>query len=125
MKEVLSTTNAPGAIGPYSQGISAGNLIITSGQVGINPATGAIPEGVEAQTRQVLDNVKAVLAAGGATMDDVIKTTVFLHDMNDFAVMNAIYGEYFTEGSYPARSAVQVVRLPKDVLVEIEAIAVK
>ena len=124
MKEVLSTTNAPGAIGPYSQGISAGNLIITSGQVGINPATGAIPEGVEAQTRQVLDNVKAVLAAGGATMDDVIKTTVFLHDMNDFAVMNAIYGEYFTEGSYPARSAVQVVRLPKDVLVEIEAIAV-
>ena len=125
MKNVIATTNAPAAIGPYSQAISANGMIYTSGQLGIDPATGVIPEGITAQTRQSLTNVKAILAQAGLTMDDVIKTTVFLSDMNNFVPMNEVYAEFFTEGSYPARSAVEVARLPKDAMVEIEAIAVK
>ena len=125
MKTVISTTNAPAALGPYSQAISACSLTITSGQLGIDPATGAFVEGgIAAQTRQSLTNVQAVLAAAGLTMDNVIKTTVFLKDMNDFAAMNEVYATFFT-GEPPARSAVEVARLPKDGLVEIEAIAVK
>lgn len=123
MKNVIATTSAPAAIGPYSQGIQAGNLIITSGQLPIDPATGAFPEGIEAQTRQSLENCKAVLSAAGAGMANVIKTTVFLSDMNNFAAMNGVYATFF-EGACPARSAVEVARLPKDALVEIECIAV-
>ena len=125
MKTVIATTNAPAAIGPYSQGIKAGNLIITSGQIPVDPATGTFPEGIEAQTRQSLTNVKAILESVGLTMDSVVKTTVFLSDMNNFVAMNGVYAEFFSEGSYPARSAVEVARLPKDALVEIEVIAVK
>ena len=123
MKTVISTEKAPAAIGPYSQGIQAGNLIITSGQLPINPATGAFPETIEEQTRQSLENCKAVLAASDAGMENVIKTTVFLSDMNNFAAMNGVYATFF-EGACPARSAVEVARLPKDALVEIECIAV-
>ena len=123
MKTVISTQNAPAAIGPYSQGIQAGSLIITSGQLPIDPATGAFPTTIEEQTRQSLENCKAVLAAAGAAMENVIKTTVFLSDMNNFAAMNGVYATFF-EGACPARSAVEVARLPKDALVEIECIAV-
>ena len=124
MKQVISTTSAPAAIGPYSQGVATTGLVITSGQLGLDPTTGAFPEGgIAEQTRQSLENVKAVLEAAGSGMDKVIKTTVFLKDMNDFAAMNAVYAEYFGEGGYPARSAIEVARLPKDGLVEIEAIA--
>ena len=123
MKTVISTDKAPAAIGPYSQGIKACSLIITSGQLPIDPATGAFPETIEGQTRQSLENCKAVLAAGGASMENVIKTTVFLSDMNNFAAMNGVYATFF-EGACPARSAVEVARLPKDALVEIECIAV-
>ena len=125
MKNIISTTNAPAALGPYSQGIDAGSIVITSGQVPIDPATGAVVEGgIAEQTRQSLTNVQAVLAAAGLTMENVIKTTVFLKNMNDFAAMNEVYATFFT-GNPPARSAVEVARLPKDVLVEIEAIAFK
>ena len=123
MKTVISTEKAPAAIGPYSQGIRAGSLIITSGQLPVNPATGAFPETIEEQTRQSLENCKAVLAAAGAAMENVIKTTVFLSDMNNFTAMNGVYATFF-EGACPARSAVEVARLPKDALVEIECIAV-
>lgn len=123
MKKIIATEKAPAAIGPYSQGIRVGDLIITSGQLGIDPATGAFPQGISAQTRQSLTNCKAVLEAAGASMTHVIKTTVFLRDMNDFAAMNEVYAAFF-EGAYPARSAVQVARLPKDADVEIECIAV-
>ena len=125
MKKIVSTASAPAAIGPYSQAIDLGNLVFTSGQIPIDPATGTIAQGIEAQARQSLTNVKAILAAAGLEMDQVVKTTVFLKDMNDFAAMNAVYAEFFTEGSYPARSAVEVARLPKDVLVEIEAVAAR
>jgi 2-iminobutanoate/2-iminopropanoate deaminase len=124
-KKVIATTNAPGAIGPYSQARLLGDLLITSGQLPLDPATGAFPQGIEAQTRQSLTNVKAIVEAAGLTMDDVVKTTVFLKDMNDFGAMNGVYAEFFTEGKYPARSAVEVARLPKDALVEIEVIAAK
>ena len=123
MKTVISTEKAPAAIGPYSQGIQAGSLIITSGQLPIYPATDAFPATIEEQTRQSLENCKAVLAAAGAAMENVIKTTVFLSDMNNFAAMNGVYAAFF-EGACPARSAVEVARLPKDALVEIECIAV-
>jgi 2-iminobutanoate/2-iminopropanoate deaminase len=123
MKTIVSTDKAPAAIGPYSQGIKVGNLLFTSGQIPLDPATGAFPEGIQAQARQSLSNVKAILAEAGVSMDRVIKTTVFLKDMNDFAAMNEVYATFFTEGNYPARSAVEVARLPKDALVEIEAIA--
>ena len=125
MKTVISTAAAPAAIGPYSQAIDLGSIVITSGQLPIDPATGAFPEGIKEQTRQSLTNVKAILAEAGLTMDNVVKTTVFLSDMNNFAAMNGVYAQFFSEGNYPARSAVEVARLPKDALVEIEVIAVK
>ena len=127
MKTIIATEHAPAAIGPYSQGVSAPlrSLVITSGQLPIDPSTGSFAEGgVAGQTRQSLENVKAVLAADGLGLEDVIKTTVFLKDMNDFAAMNEVYASYFSQNP-PARSAVEVARLPKDALVEIEAIAVK
>ena len=123
MKTVISTTNAPAAIGPYSQAIRVGNIIFTSGQIPIDPATGSFVEGgIKEQTRQSLLNVKAVLNEAGTTMDHVIKTTVFMADMNDFAEMNSVYAEFFN-APYPARSAVAVKTLPKGALVEIEVIA--
>ena len=122
----LHTDKAPAAIGPYSQGIQAGNTIYVSGQIPIDPATGSLVEGdITAQTRQSLTNVKAVVEAAGLTMDHVAKTTVFLQNMADFAAMNAVYAEFFTEGNYPARSAVEVGALPKGALVEIETICIK
>ncbi len=124
MKQVISTTNAPGAIGPYSQAIDAGQFVFISGQIPVNPATGEIPEGITAQARQSLANVKAVLAAAGLTMDNVVKTTVFLADMSLFVPMNEVYAEAFT-APFPARSAVAVKELPKQVLLEVEVIAAK
>ncbi|MGZ7443311.1 RidA family protein [Paenibacillus sp. TH7-28] len=123
-KQVISTTSAPGAIGPYSQGVQLGDLVFTSGQLGLVPETGQFAEGVEAQAAQALRNVKAVLEAAGSGLDKVVKTTVFLKDMNDFAKVNEVYGSFFAE-PFPARSAVEVARLPKDGLIEIEVIAVK
>ena len=125
MKSIISTSQAPAAIGPYAQAVEANGLVITSGQLPIDPATGAVPEGIQAQTRQSLTNVKAILTQAGTDMDHVLKTTVFLSDMNNFAAMNEVYATFFTEGSYPSRSAVEVARLPKDALVEIEVIAAK
>lgn len=122
MKEILATSHAPAAIGPYSQGIRAGNMVFCSGQIPVNPATGLIPEGIQAQTRQAMENVLAVLSEAGATAENIVKTTVFLQDMNDFAAMNEVYATFFP-GAAPARSAVQVARLPKDCPIEIEAIA--
>lgn len=125
MKKIIATTNAPAAIGPYSQGIDCGSFVVTSGQLGLIPATGELPEGIEAQTRQSLTNIKSILEANGMTMDNVAKTTVFLKNISDFAAMNAIYAEFFTEGQYPARSAIEVAALPKGALVEIETICMK
>ena len=124
MKQIISTEHAPAAIGPYVQAVKTEGMVFTSGQLPIDPATGAFPEGIEAQTRQSLQNVKAILAEAGIGLDRIIKTTVFLSDMNNFAAMNGVYAEFFGEGGCPARSAVEVARLPKDALVEIEAIAV-
>ncbi|MDD4735490.1 MAG: RidA family protein [Kiritimatiellae bacterium] len=121
-KEIVCTSGSPAPVGPYSQAVRVGDFLFCSGQIPLHPESGSIPEGVEAQTRQVLKNLEAVLKAGGSTPDGVVKTTVFLKDMNDFAAMNAVYAEMFAENP-PARSAVQVGRLPKDVLVEIEAVA--
>jgi 2-iminobutanoate/2-iminopropanoate deaminase len=123
MKQVISTNQAPAAIGPYSQAIRVGNLLYTSGQIPINPATGSFVEGgIKEQTRQSLTNIKAILEEAGLTMTHVVKTTVFMADMNDFADMNAVYAEFFAE-PYPARSAVAVKTLPKGALVEIEVVA--
>ena len=123
MKKVINTTKAPAAIGPYSQAIQVGNLVYTSGQIPINPVTGVFVEGgIMEQTRQSLQNVKAILEEAGLTMSNVVKTTVFLADMADFADMNAVYSEFFAE-PYPARSAVAVKTLPKGALVEIEVVA--
>ena len=123
MKKVISTTKAPAAIGPYSQAIKVGNLVYTSGQIPIDPATGVFVEGgIKEQTRQSLTNIKAILTEVGLSMGNVVKTTVFLADMNDFADMNAVYAEFFAE-PYPARSAVAVKTLPKGALVEIEVVA--
>jgi 2-iminobutanoate/2-iminopropanoate deaminase len=123
MKEVISTPKAPAAIGPYSQAIKVWNLVYTSGQIPIDPATGSFVEGgIKEQTRQSLLNVKAILEAAGLTMGNVVKTTVFMADMNDFADMNAIYAEFFAK-PYPARSAVAVKTLPKGAFVEIEVVA--
>lgn len=123
MKQI-STTAAPAAIGPYSQAIEVGNLVIASGQLPIDPATGEMPGNIEAQAHQSLKNVKAILEAAGTSIDNVVKTTVFLADMNDFAAMNGVYAQYFTE-PYPARSAVAVKTLPKNALIEVEVIAEK
>lgn len=123
MKEVIHTDKAPAAIGPYSQAVKVGDLMFTSGQVPIDPETGTVVEGgIQEQARQSLNNIKAILNAAGTNMGAVVKTTVFLQNMEDFAAMNEVYAQFFQE-PYPARSAVQVARLPKDVLVEIEAIA--
>ena len=123
--KVISTKKAPAAIGPYSQAIQVGNLVYTSGQIPIDPATGAFAEGgIKEQTRQSLTNVKAILEEAGLSMSNVVKTTVFMGDMGDFAEMNAVYAEFFTE-PYPARSAVAVKTLPKGALVEIEVVAEK
>lgn len=121
MKEI-KTNNAPMAIGPYSQAVIANNLVYTSGQIPINPATGEIPAGIQTQANQVFANLKNLFEASGTSIHKVIKTTVFIKNMEDFPKINEIYGEYFTE-PYPARSCVEVSRLPKDVLIEVEAIA--
>ena len=124
MREAISTTGAPRAIGPYSQAIRAGNLLFVSGQIPLDPVTSSMVEGdVGAQTRRVLDNVGAILKAVGASYDNVVRTTVFLADMNDFAAMNQVYATYFPSQA-PARSTVQAARLPKDARVEIDVIAV-
>ena len=125
MKNIVSTDKAPGAIGPYSQAVRVGNMLFASGQIPLDPATGAfVPGGVEEQAEQALKNLAAVLAAAGCALTDVVKTTVFLTDMNDFAKVNAVYAKFFTQ-ECPARSAVQVGALPKGALVEVEAIAAK
>lgn len=125
MKKEIKTQNAPSAIGPYSQAIEANGFIFASGQIAIDPSTGDLSKGdVEEQTRLVLTNLNSVLEAAGATLDNVVKCTVFLQDMNDFTKMNNVYDEFF-QPPFPARAAVEVARLPKDVKVEIEAIAVK
>jgi len=122
-KEVITTDKAPKALGPYSAGIRVGNMVFTAGQVGIDPEIGDIVDGgIEAETRQVLTNIQAVLKAAGSSLERVVKTTVFLRDMNDFSKMNAVYAEFFTNKP-PARSTVQVGALPKGVAVEIEAVA--
>lgn len=124
MKKVVETKKAPGAIGPYSQGIDIGNLIFFSGQIPLNPETGEMPEGIEAQTKQALENVKGLLESQGLDFSHVVKTTVFLDNMDDFNTVNSIYAQYFVE-PYPARSAVEVGCLPKGALIEVEIIACK
>lgn len=124
MKEIISTDKAPAAIGPYSQAIEAGNVVYTSGIIPVVPATGEIPEGSVAQANQAFENLSNLLQAAGTSMDKVIKTTVFIKEMNDFASINEVYAKFFPE-PYPARSCVEVARLPKDVMLEIEAIAEK
>jgi len=124
MKEIISTDKAPGAIGPYSQAIKAGGMLFCSGQIPIDPGTGEfVPGGVAEQTEQVFKNLTAVLEAGGSSLDGVVKTTVFLADMGDFAAMNDIYAKYF-DSNKPARATVQAARLPRDAKVEIDCIAV-
>ena len=123
MKEIISTDKAPAAIGPYSQAVKVGNLLFTSGMIPIDPATNTLVEGgIEVQAERALENVKALLEASGTSMDKVIKTVVFIKNMDDFAKVNEIYAKYFTS-DFPARSCVEVARLPKDVLIETEAIA--
>ncbi|MBD5135527.1 MAG: RidA family protein [Lachnospiraceae bacterium] len=124
MKKIISTDKAPAAIGPYSQAIEVNGMIFTSGVIPVNPSTGEIPEGIEAQADQAIGNLAALLKESGVSTDDVIKTTVFIKEMDDFGKINEIYSKYFTKDC-PARSCVEVARLPKDVLIEIEAIAVK
>jgi len=122
-KQIISTTNAPAAIGPYSQAVKVGNLLYTSGQIPLNPATGELVIGdVKKATERSMENVKAILEAAGTSLDRVVKTVVFIKDMNDFAAVNEVYGSYFASNP-PARSCVEVARLPKDVQVEIEVIA--
>ena len=124
MKEIIATDQAPRAIGPYSQAVRAGNLVFASGQIPIDPSTGEfVPGGIAEQTEQVLKNLTAVFGAAGMTMDQIVKTTVFLADMNDFTAMNEVYAKFFAERP-PARATVQAARLPRDAKVEIEAIAV-
>jgi 2-iminobutanoate/2-iminopropanoate deaminase len=122
----ITTDGAPAAIGPYAQGVRAGNLIFTAGQVALDPATGqAVPGGITEQTTRVLENLKAVLEAAGSSLGQVVKATVFLKDMNDFSAMNVVYASYFgtDDGSWPARSTVEVSRLPRNLLVEIDVVA--
>lgn len=122
MKETIKAKNAPAAIGPYSHAVVAGNLMFLSGQIAINPETGEMPAGVQAQTAQAIANIKAILAEKGATLDNVVKTTVYLAEMSLFGEMNEIYAQHFSE-PFPARSAIAVKELPKSALVEIEVIA--
>ena len=124
MKNVISTDKAPAAIGPYSQAIEVNGMVYTSGVIPVNPATGEIPEGSAAQAKQAFTNMANLLEAAGTGMDKVVKTTVFIKEMNDFGAINEVYQTFF-EGAYPARSCVEVARLPKDVMLEIEAIAIK
>lgn len=124
MKKIISTDNAPAAIGPYSQAIEVNGMVFTSGVIPVDPATGDIPAGIEAQAEQALRNLAALLEAAGTSTENVIKTTVFIKEMDDFGTVNSIYATFFT-GDYPARSCVEVARLPKDVLIEIEAVAQK
>jgi len=124
MKEIIATADAPQAIGPYSQAVRVGNMVFASGQIPLDPATKEfVPGGIAEQTEQVLKNLTAVFAAAGAGLDQIVKTTVFLADMNDFTAMNEVYGRYFAQNP-PARATVQAARLPRDAKVEIEAIAV-
>lgn len=123
MKDVISTEKAPAAIGPYSQAVKAGNFLFISGQIPINPLTGAVVEGdIQAQTRQCMENVKGICEAVGTNLSEVVKTIIFITDMQQFAKVNETYGEYFTQNA-PARACVEVAKLPKGVLVEIEAVA--
>ena len=124
MKKIIATNNAPAAIGPYSQAVELNGTLFISGQIPVNPATGEMPQGIEAQTRQVLKNIGAILEADGLTYNDVVKTTVMIADMADFAAMNAVYAEFFTQDK-PARVCFQAAALPKNALVEIDAIAGK
>ncbi|MDA0148609.1 Rid family detoxifying hydrolase [Vibrio sp. LaRot3] len=128
MTKVLHTESAPAAIGPYVQGVDLGSMVLTSGQIPVNPVTGEVSAEITVQARQSLDNVKAVVEASGLTVADIVKMTVFVKDLNDFAAVNEVYGAFFDEhkvANYPARSCVEVARLPKDVGIEIEAIAVR
>ena len=122
-KETVATKNAPGAIGPYNQAIKAGGFVFASGQIPIDPATGEMPEGIEAQAEQVFKNVAAILEAAGTSMANAVKTTVFLQNMDDFAAMNLVYAKAFEGTEFPARSAVEVAALPKGALLECEVIA--
>lgn len=124
MKNRISTSKAPAAIGPYSQAIEVNGMVYTSGVIPVDPATGNIPEGIKAQAEQAIGNLVNLLEAAGTSADNVVKTTVFIQNMDDFAAVNQVYAGFFT-GIYPARSCVEVARLPKDVLIEIEAIAIK
>ncbi|MCR5396626.1 MAG: RidA family protein [Lachnospiraceae bacterium] len=124
MKNIISTDKAPAAIGPYSQAVEIGGIVYTSGVIPVDPATGNIPEGSVAQAEQAFTNMKNLLEAAGTSMDKVLKTTVFIKEMNDFGAINEVYAKYFPE-PYPARSCVEVARLPKDVMLEIEVIAEK
>lgn len=123
-REIIHTNNAPGAIGPYSQGIIVGDFVYTSGQIPINPATGVMESDIKLATKQSMENIKAILEEAGTSLENVVKTSIFLKDLNDFAAVNEVYGTYFTENP-PARSCVQVAKLPKDAVIEIEAIATK
>lgn len=126
MKKAIATQNAPAAIGPYSQAVEAGGLVFLSGSIPVDPATGEVVERtIECQARRVFDNLKAVLDAAGCTLDSVVKTTVFLDDIGNFAAVNQVYSEYFCGDVLPARSAIQVAALPKGVMLEVEAIACK
>ncbi len=124
-KHSIQTSKAPAAIGPYSQGVAAGDFVFVSGQLPLDPETGRFPEGIAAQTEQSIKNLREILLAAGTDLDRVVKTTVFLFDMNDFAAMNAVYQKAFGTENCPARAAIEVRRLPKDALVEIEAIAIR
>ncbi|MGL5698132.1 MAG: enamine/imine deaminase [Kluyvera sp.] len=127
MKKIIETTRAPGAIGPYVQGMDLGKMVFTSGQIPVDPQSGTIPDDVASQARLSLENVKAIVTAAGLEVGSIVKMTVFITDLNDFAIINQVYQQFFDEhqATYPTRSCVQVARLPKDVKLEIEAIAVR
>lgn len=123
-KKIITTDKAPAAIGPYSQAIEAGGFVFASGQIPVDPATGNIPEGIEAQAKQALTNVRNLMEASGLSMENIVKTSVFIKDMNDFAKVNEVYATFF-DNDFPARSCVEVARLPKDVLIEVEVVAAR
>lgn len=123
-KEVINTNNAPEAIGPYSQGVIVGDFVYTSGQIPLNPVTGELVTDIKLATKQSMENIKAILEEAGTSLNNVVKTSIFLKDLNDFEAVNEVYGTYFIENK-PARSCMQVAKLPKDAVIEIEAIAVK